>query len=169
MVDTDINDTSPEGGTQRSDVTQPVAQRPRMELTPLQTTKPSSLYLSSLKPILLADLLEEDNEIEMSHLKYITLQLLRLITYDQNKSQAFVRNRHNRGYANRQPQKQVYTRMFLCRVVTTKSSPDASKVVYLMQSKSDNNQLWKYYPTERDTGVITIGTIFRLVNVEMVE
>ena len=61
---------------------QPVAQHPRMELSPLQTAKPSTLHLSSLKPILLVDLLEEDKEIEVSNLKYINLQLLRIITYD---------------------------------------------------------------------------------------
>ena len=48
-------------------VAERAAQRARMELSPLQTAKPSSLHLSSLVEILLLDLLEEDNEIEMSH------------------------------------------------------------------------------------------------------
>ena len=94
----DVNQGGSNAGTERP------AQRVRMELTPLQTAKPSSLYLSSLREILLSDLLEEDNEIEMSHLKYVTLQLLRIITYNQSKTQASVRNRHNRGIGNRQPQ-----------------------------------------------------------------
>ena len=38
-----------------------------------------------------------------------------------------------------------------------------------MQSKSDNNHLWTYTHTKRDTGIISIGTIYRLVNIQMFE
>ena len=81
------------------------SQRPRMELNPIQSVKPTSRYHENLQELVLSDLLEEGPEIKCANLKYITLQFLCLITYDKEKTQAMMRSRCHRGFQNRQMQK----------------------------------------------------------------
>lgn len=51
-----------------------------------------------------------------------------------------------------------YSRLFLCRVVND------NDLVYLIESKNKNNNLWKRNPQYCDDGAITIGSYFRILS-----
>jgi hypothetical protein len=111
--------------------------------------------------ITLSKLMGEDTK--QSNRTYIDVQLLRIISPinvpGSSGSVAFTyassrnKNRHSGNQAN-------YTRLFLVRVF---SENESSKLAYLMEARNQNKQLWNSNLEWRDNGVISIGTIFRIL------
>jgi len=112
-------------------------------------------------------LLADNTDIEDLDGRYVTLQLLRIITQNANAN-AVVKNRFNKGYNNRQSQNVEYSRLYLCRVVSDYTN-DNSTVMYVMQNKEDNVNLWRRYTDLRDSGYLTIGSIFRMVHPQPID
>ena len=127
----------------------------------------SQRYLNSLSEISVHELLADNNDVEDLDSRYVTLQLLRIITQNANAN-AVVKNRFHKGYNNRQTQNVQYSRLYLCRVVSDYSSENSS-VMYVMQSKDDNVKLWRRYTDLRDSGYLTIGSIFRMVHPQPID
>ena len=95
----------------------------------------------------------------------IVFKILRIIAHNphvQNGSNAQTYNRP-RGYGPVRPSSMPYTRLILCRVF---SESEGSILVYLMESPSRNQKtnLWLHNVELRDNGVISIGTILRIVS-----
>ena len=92
--------------------------------------------------------------------KAIVLQLIRLIPhnpYSQNgNAQTYSRPR---GYGPVRPSSMPYTRLFMCRVF---SEREGNLLVYLMEGRNKNTNLWRKNVELRDNGIITIGTILRI-------
>jgi hypothetical protein len=111
--------------------------------------------------ITLSKLMGEDTK--QSNRTYIDVQLLRIISPinvpGSSGSVAFTyassrnKNRNSGNQAN-------YTRLFLVRVF---SENESSKLAYLMEARNQNKQLWNSNLEWRDNGVISIGTIFRIL------
>ena len=127
----------------------------------------SQRYLNSLSEICVHELLADNTDIEDLDGRYVTLQLLRIITQNANAN-AVVKNRFNKGYNNRQTQNVQYSRLYLCRVVSDYASENSS-VMYVMQNKDDNVKLWRRYTDLRDSGYLTIGSIFRMVHPQPID
>ena len=85
----------------------------------------SQRYLNSLSEISVHELLADNNDVEDLDSRYVTLQLLRIITQNANAN-AVVKNRFHKGYNNRQTQNVQYSRLYLCRVVSDYSSENSS-------------------------------------------
>ena len=143
-------------------------QRRRVELeTHTAGNTISQRYLNSLSEISVHELLADNTDIEDLDGRYVTLQLLRIITQNANAN-AVVKNRFNKGYNNRQTQNVQYSRLYLCRVVSDYPSENSS-VMYVMQNKDDNVKLWRRYTDLRDSGYLTIGSIFRMVHPQPID
>lgn len=127
--------------------------------SPVDTNVTQKLCLNRLSRVSLSELLSE-NGIQ-DNTKFMDLQLLRMVspvnipgvngayTYASNRN----RNRNTGGQTN-------YTRLFLCRVYSDK---EGDKLIYLMETKTQNKELWKLNPNLRDNGVLSIGTVFRIL------
>ena len=100
---------------------------------------------------------------------YINLQLLRLITPDANNGAAIYNNRSRRNQMNRGRQDIQYSRMYLCRVYSSDKEERCSSLVYMMQARNVNNDLWSRDIELRDNGTLTIGTLFRVIAPHFVE
>ena len=95
----------------------------------------------------------------------INVQILRIIVHNphvQNGSSVQAYSRGRFGGAVR-PSSMPYTRLLLCRVFSEK---DGNLLVYIMESPSlnKNSNLWLNNVELRDNGVITIGTVFRVIS-----
>ena len=100
-------------------------------------------------------ILESENAIcNKLNFKYIDLQLIRLIT--SNESSANV-------YSKKKGQGQVstmkFTRLILARVCS--KSDDNSRLVYIMEARNQNSNLWSKNINHRDSGAISVGSFIR--------
>ena len=105
-----------------------------------------------------------DPEAEPSMVLALNVQILRIIVHNptvQNGSnvQAYSRSR----YGPIRPSSMPYTRLLLCRIY---SESEGNLLVYLMESPSlnKNTNLWLNNVELRDNGVITVGTIMRIIS-----
>lgn len=99
--------------------------------------------------------LESENAIRNKlNFKYIDLQLIRLIT--SNESSANV-------YSKKKGQGQLstmkFTRLILARVCS--SLDDNSRLVYIMEARNQNANLWSKNINHRDSGAISVGSFIR--------
>ena len=101
---------------------------------------------------------DESNKLNLNRV-YIDVQLLRLITPNsQQKAMTYgVRRRNNNN------QDVIFSRLMLCRVYSEKKYSNGSRLVYLMESKNSNQNLFNKNVELRDNGVISIGTFFRIL------
>ena len=112
----------------------------------------------------LGDLTKDNAEPNMR--SAMNVQILRIIVHNPNinkgSSGAQVYSRPSRGYGPLRPSSMPYTRLLLCRVF---SEAEGYLLVYIMESPSlnKNNNLWLNNVELRDNGVITIGTVFRII------
>lgn len=105
-----------------------------------------------------------DPEAEPSMRRAIVLQILRIIAHNphvQNGSSAQTYSRSRTGPVR--PSAMPYTRLILCRVF---SPEEGNALVYLMESpsKNKNTNLWLNNVELRDNGIVTVGTILRIVS-----
>ena len=155
---------------------EPAPQRPRMNQEPEENNIPgfslpepynnSRISRSAIRNTALVTLnnLSSENA-EPIMRSAINVQILRIIVHNphENKgsSGAQVYGR-SKSYGPVRPSSMPYTRLLLCRVF---SKIDGSLLVYIMESPSlnKNNNLWLNNVELRDNGVITIGTVFRII------
>ena len=62
-----------------------------------------------------------------------------------------------------------FSRIFQCRVYSALSTSEHKKIVYLMKSRSSNNQMFDRSLDFRDNGTITIGTFLRVIAPDAIE
>jgi hypothetical protein len=110
----------------------------------------------------------EESE-DMMDERYIDLQLLRIITPDSSKGASIYQNRGRRVGFNRSKQEVHYTRMYLCRIFSVDHNQRCRSLVYIMQARNSNEDLWKLDIELRDNGTLTIGSIFRMIAPHFVE
>ena len=106
----------------------------------------------------LQTLLNEDAAIHHLDYKYIDLQLLRLIV-PAPQSTANTYQRKKSGNNNSQT---TYSRLLLCKVHSPRHLEDHNQVVYIMEARNMNTNLWSRNVNHRDNGSISIGSIIRV-------
>ena len=133
-------------------------------LEPLNTELRLSMMMTRTNFISVNELLSE-NVAAIPRNTKMDLQLLRVIANSNTGSTlgpARVYGKNNRN----QSSSINYSRLFLCRVV---SAEEGDVLVYLMESKNSNKNLWKRFPGYRDDGTITIGTMIRILSPEPIK
>ena len=130
---------------------------------PYNDTRISQSAIRNTNLVTLNDLTLEDAEPKMR--SAINVQILRIIVHNPNENKgsagAHVYSR-SRGYGPVRPSSMPYTRLLLCRVY---SKIEGYLLVYIMESPSlnKNNNLWLNNVELRDNGIITVGTVFRII------
>ena len=131
-------------------------------LTPIDLSQVS--IFNRLARVNLSDLIREDAF--QNNRSFIEIQLMRIISpvNISGNQGAYIysnrnRNRNNGSQTN-------YTRLFLGRV---HASNEGSKLVYIMETRTQNRDLWKMNVEHRDDGKLTIGTVFRMLAPRPVE
>ena len=103
--------------------------------------------------------LEHDKAIENNlNFKYIDLMILRLITSSQVSANVYSKKK---GQAMNHNQMK-FSRLILCKVVSSYTEEENARVVYLMEARNQNKNLWNKNVNHRDNGSISIGSIIRL-------
>ena len=97
---------------------------------------------------------------------FLEVQLLRIISpmnlTGVNGAYIYANRNRNKNNGNQTH----YTRLFLLRV---HSNDEGNKLLYLMETRNQNRDLWKMNVEHRDNGMLTIGTIFRILAPRPVE
>ena len=126
------------------------------ELVPFDVTRTNLLH--RLERVSVKNLMQEGAK--SSSRSFIDFQLMRVISPINNSASNSAhlyavrnRNRNTGGQTN-------YTRLFLVRVY---SGSEASKLCYIMETRTKNKEMWKRNVELRDNGILTIGTVFRIL------
>ena len=113
------------------------------------------------KNISLEELMIENHE-KISRQTRIDIQILRVIANSNTGTNLGPARVYGAYRSNRNQSSNInYSRLFLCRIV---SEIEGDTIVYLMESRNCNNNMWKRNPQLRDDGVISIGSIIRLLS-----
>ena len=165
----DDNDRIRDREVEEGEVEEPVPQRARNIVgfslpDPYNNSSTARSAIRNTKLVTLGDLTKDNAEPNMR--SAMNVQILRIIVHNPNinkgSSGAQVYSRPSRGYGPLRPSSMPYTRLLLCRVF---SEAEGYLLVYIMESPSlnKNNNLWLNNVELRDNGVITIGTVFRII------
>lgn len=94
--------------------------------------------------------------------KYMDLQIERVLT--KSVANVYYRKKKN------QKEQVAFTRLFMCRVVSSPGMPDESdRLVYVLEATNSNKNLWKMNTNHRDNGAIAVGSVIRLTCLHAVE
>ena len=135
-------------------------------LEPVDRTLVGTPILTRLSPISVSELMNGDFTMECDlNLKYIDLQLLRILVPNKDiGSKVSFYGAKGKGGKTMQ-NSTSYHRLYLCRALYD----DTGKLVYIIQSKDTNQCLWDKNVEYRDNGILTIGTIFRVIAPQAIE
>ena len=130
----------------------------RREIMPFDAQLNNHVLFSSVKfsEVSLTVLKSDDAIRNRLNFKYIDLQILRIITSNQAAANVYSRKR---SISNTTTIK--FTRLILCRVHSTDSPEDNTKLVYIMEARNQNMNLWAKNINLRDNGAISIGSLIR--------
>ena len=91
----------------------------------------------------------EDAISQRLNFKYIDLLILRVITSSQLTANVYSRKN---GYNNQNQMK--FSRLILCKIVSSNIEDENNRVVYLMEARNHNKNLWNKNVNYRDNGTI---------------
>ena len=88
------------------------------------------------------------------------LQLIRVVSGSNGQNNMSTYQSYFKKNKNNGPQASHYFRLLLFRDVTSSDG----HVVYMVEGKRMNDQLWSKFPLLRDNGVVTIGSYISVMN-----
>ena len=136
-------------------------QRRRTLLTPLDDSLVLSRMNSRMKEVSINRLTTDDAFNMNLNRNCLTAQLLRCITPSANQ-RANIYSSRRRNAANNQ--EVTFKRLFLCRIHPESSTDhDNARLIYLMEARNSNNNLFDQNMELRDNGTFSIGTFFRIL------
>ena len=95
---------------------------------------------------------KSDNAIEnMLNCKYIDLQILHLITSTQAGANVYLRK-----IIQTSSNSMKFSRLILCRVHSQRYPEDNHQLVYIMEARNQNSNMWSKNVNHRDNSVISI-------------
>lgn len=142
-------------------------QRPRVINSPIDINLNNHVVFSSARfqEITLTDLERTDAIRFRLNFKFIDLQLLRIITSShQNGANIYSNRRGSTGARNIASNQTRFSRLFLFRSYSSNNPQISSKLVYMMEARNENVNLWNKNTAHRDNGTISIGCFIRVVS-----
>jgi hypothetical protein len=134
-------------------------QRRRLILQPFDDQLSTHVIFTNprFKEISLSTLESEDAIQNQLNFKYIDLQILRIITSSQTGANVYSSRKRNSNQQN----SMKFSRLILARIHSVHFSEDNSRLVYIMEARNQNSNLWNKNVNHRDNGAISIGSIIR--------
>ena len=142
--------------------------RRRVILAPLEDELLNSPIITRTREVSI-DALRSDEVYEMNmNRNYIDVQLLRIITPRSRDQKAYLYSLRSgrRGGGSKDVN---FTRIFQCRVYSTMNTSEHKRIIYLMESRNSNNNMFERNLDFRDNGTVTIGTFLRVIAPEAIE
>ena len=158
---------SPRGGKARASGSDSSSPPDETSLAPFDNDlKDNVVFDDEFYSEITLSLLESDDAIEHDlNFKYIDLIILRII----NPPPSSVANVYTRRLAVNKKDTMKFSRLFLAKVYSSKNTSENTKLVYMIQSKNVNENLWNMNLEYRDNGVLSIGTFIRFISPSPVE
>ncbi len=137
---------------------QPPRQIRRTVLQPFDTSLSNHILFRNVNfsEVSLSTLKSDDAIQHRLNFKYIDLQILRIITSSQSGANVYSRKRVQTSSNSMR-----LSRIILCRVYSQLYLEDNNKLVYIMEARNQNPNLWNKNVNHRDSGAISIGSIIR--------
>lgn len=170
----DVDNNEEENEHQGEDANEEVVQeapaasrRRRVILAPLEDCLLNSRMITHTREISITTL-SSDNVYTMNmNRNYIDVQLIRIITpRKEQKAYLYSLRSGRRGGGSKEMH---FSRIFQCRVYSAMNSSEHKKIIYLMESKNSNNNMFERNLDFRDNGTISIGTFLRVISPEAIE
>ena len=139
---------------------EPRVQQRRMTLQPFDDHLQNHPIFThpNFEEVSLSVLKSEDAIRHRLNFKYIDVQLIRLITSNQCGASVYSKRRLNIVHQN----SMKFTRLILARVVSSLHPDENIQLVYIMEARNQNQNLWSKNVNHRDSGAISIGSIIRV-------
>ena len=136
------------------------AQRARVILEPLDDILASHSFFvrPSITEIQLQTLESKDAFQARLNTKYLDVQIVRIIT-PVPQSHANTYSHKKNGNQNNAV---TFSHMILCKVHSAKYPEQSNKLVYLMEARNLNQNLWNRNVNHRDNGAVSIGSLIRI-------
>ena len=136
-------------------------------LVPIGNNLVNRSMMRRTNPIPLSTLMNEDQQ-NIPRATRLNVQLLRVIANANginNTPMLRYVGARNLGNNNQRGNGTTnYSRLFLCRVVNEQQSRQHEELLYVMEARNTNDKLWNKNPQFRDNEVITVVTVFRIMN-----
>ena len=142
--------------------------RRRVILAPLEDELLNSPIITRTREVSI-DALSSDEVYEMNmNRNYIDVQLLRIITPRSRDQKAYLYSLRSgrRGGGSKDVN---FTRIFQCRVYSAINTSEHKRIIYLMESRNSNNNMFERNLDFRDNGTVTIRTFLRVIAPEAIE
>ena len=116
------------------------------------------IFRSSLfKEISLATLESESASQNRLNFKYMDVQIIRIIT-----SSAAAANVYSRKRPNLNQNSMKFSRLILAKIHSTVHPSENAKLIYIMEARNKNQNLWSKNVNLRDNGAVSIGSFIRI-------
>ena len=157
--DNSVNAVANVRGPPEEDINPNPAQMVRVEMLPFDEQLANHVLFTSpnFSEVSLTVLKADDAIRNRLNFKFIDLQLLRIITSNQSAANVYSRKRTNNNNMTIK-----FSRLILCRVHSLNSPEDNGKLVYMMEARNQNMNLWTKNIQLRDNGAISIGSFIRV-------
>ena len=141
--------------------------RQRVILAPLEDELLNSPMITRTREVSI-DALSGDDVYEMNmNRNYIDVQLIRIITpKKEQKAYLYSLRSGRRGGSSKEMN---FSRIFQCRVYSAFNTSEHKRIIYLMESRNSNNNMFERNLDFRDNGTVTIGTFLRVIAPEAIE
>ena len=134
-------------------------QRQRIIMEPFDSFLSNNILFTNplFEEISLQELEHDDAMSKRLNFKYIDLLILRIIASSQLTANVYSRRKKIIN------QNQIkFSRLILCKVASSKIVEANFRVLYLMETRNQNKNLWNKNVNHRDNGALSIGSIIRL-------
>ena len=143
------------------------ARRQRVILVPLEDSLLNSRMITRTNEVSITTLSSDDVFTMNMNRNYIDVQLIRIITpRKEQKAYLYSLRSGRKGSSSKETN---FSRIFQCRIYSAMNSSEHQKIIYLMESKNTNNNMFERNLDFRDNGTITIGTFLRVISPEAIE
>ena len=134
-------------------------QERRVDLEPYEDQLTSHpIFTSNLFNEISLATLESDNASQNRFtFKYIDVQIIRIIT-----SNAAAANVYSRKRQNINQNTMNFSRLILGKIHSTSNLSENSKLIYIMEARNKNQNLWSKNVNLRDNGAVSIGSFIRI-------
>ena len=140
-------------------------QRLRMSNSPVDRSLNNHVvFFNRFEEINISDLETSDAIRLRLNFKYIDLQLIRIITSSQNGVNIYSNRRGGPGGRNINSSQTRFSRLFLFKTFSPNNPQDSTNLVYMMEARNENVNLWNKNTQHRDNDTISIGCFIRVIS-----
>ena len=132
-------------------------------MIPYDTALIGTSIMTRLQEVSIGDLMGEEILERNQDRFYLDAQLMRVIAPNNANNSTFIYGSRNTMRGAKNSTQVNYSRLFLLRVHSADNESENGQLFYMMESRNTNTCLWERNVEFRDNGIISVGSIIRII------